>query len=549
MRSRPVRIRLLDREETVKSAIAVLAVVTCAAGLLSAESVDEYVERARCLRDSVGVDLAAAVMEQAVQEHPLSAEAHAYLGAYVGMQAGRAQDFMEAGRLSSLSFQHLDRAVALDSVNVTARFYRGLMGVNVPEFLGRLDRGIADLEFVVAMHEESDGAVPDETAVSAYNLLGAGYLKKEDPGRAKAAFEKVIGLAPGTEPAKRAEQSIGRLAVVMEEQLPAVQELPDDPAELVELGKASLDAGEYADAAEALRKATELDFSNREAFEFLARAVQELASVGYDEQIALNTDLRTNLAFELVRALDRAVELAPEDMELRLWRGISGIQMPFFVGKLDAAIADLELVTGSDAGKESKAEALYYLGLGYQRKAMSYWIQVVSRHGETEVADAVLAALSPDVKRFDPAKYEKPVLAIDFILGFKDELPPQTAIWIQDEDGEFVKTVYVSGFSGYAKGAQVDLPRWAKSSGFEGCEAVTGASIDLGHHIYVWDLKDSKGGRVEPGNYHVNVEVCWWPSMRYQLASATIELGVREAKVIGDGGEFVPFIEVSFYPE
>ena len=45
-------------------------------------------------------------------------------------------------------------------------------------------------------------------------------------------------------------------------------------------------------------------------------AVQGLADVEYDERIALDTDLRTNLVFELTRVLDRAVELDPRNARL-----------------------------------------------------------------------------------------------------------------------------------------------------------------------------------------------------------------------------------------
>jgi hypothetical protein len=75
----------------------------------------------------------------------------------------------------------------------------------------------------------------------------------------------------------------------------------------------------------------------------------------------------------------------------------------------------------------------------------------------------VFNALEPNVPRWNQVT-KPPYLTIGFIMGYRDELAPQTAVWIQDQAGAFVKTVYVSGFSGNAKMKQVDLPVYADKS-------------------------------------------------------------------------------------
>lgn len=111
------------------------------------------------------------------------------------------------------------------------------------------------------------------------------------------------------------------------------------------------------------------------------------------------------------------------------------------------------------------------------------------------------------------AEHSGNATVIDFILGFGDELAPQTAVWIEDAQGTYVKTVYVSGFSGYVKEVQVTLPKWAKSSEFQGVDAVTSVSIDCGGHQYVWDMTDWSGKPVKPGSYTVCIEISFRPSM------------------------------------
>ena len=139
-------------------------------------------------------------------------------------------------------------------------------------------------------------------------------------------------------------------------------------------------------------------------------------------------------------------------------------------------------------------------------------------------------------------------MAIDFSLGFRDELPPQTSVWIEDAHDNFVKTLYVSGFSGNAKEKQVNLPKWAKSSGYADVDGVTAASIDTGQHLYVWDLRDSEGNRVKPGVYTVMVETSFWPSMNYQAAKTTVTIGNEENRGKTEEGHYIPYLEAVFYP-
>ncbi len=317
---------------------------------------------------------------------------------------------------------------------------------------------------------------------------------------------------------------------------------------LVELGRAHFDAKQYEEARKVLKEAIKIDRSNVEAYRWLAITVREMVTKGYDEKIYENTRYRRNLVKEGYRALDKAIRLAPEDAELRLLRGIAGVQMPFFVRKLGRGIDDLNRVLKSDVSGSTKAEALYWLGEAYQKKAMSYWIKVVSEDPNSKASKAVFDRMRPALKRFDLSQYQPPVLAIDFILGFRDELAPQTAVWIEDREGNFVKTIYVSGFSGHVKEKELRLPEWANSSKFVDVDAVTGASINLGQHVFAWDLKDNLGRKIEPGEYVVKVEVAYWPSMQYQLVSAAVNLGKKPDRTVIKEGSFVPYLEVTYFP-
>jgi tetratricopeptide (TPR) repeat protein len=552
------------RKAVCTTVMFILSVVGLA--LCEAKSLDEYIQEAGNQNQEGYLRQAIQTMEKAVVEHPQSPEAHSYLGLYAGMRAGQTQDMTEAMNLVNKAFEELDKAVSLDPQSNLVRFHRGLMGVSVPEFFGRLDQGIADLEFVIDEYQKSPQSAPRDQLVRAYDLLAQGYRTRGDLDQAREAYEHIIDLAPGSEMAEKAEAGINDLA--REEKTESIQSSaeqqesadvqalqekiprdPQNPALFVELGHAYLQAQSYEKAREAFRKALDLDGTLIAAYKGLARSIMEEVAQGYDQRIHENASLRTNLAFELVKTLDQAVAAAPNDMELRLWRGITDVQMPFFVQKLDQGIGDLERIANSDLSDSLKAEALFWLGKGYEKKATTAWIRVVKEYDDSPAARRVFAQMNPQVNRPQIADLRKPLVTIEFVVGFRDELAPQTAVWIETGDGQFVKTIYVSGFAGNVRERQVTLPIWGDVSNFVDADAITGASVDVGHHVFVWDLQDRQGNQVKKGDYSIKVEVSYWPSMFYQLAEADITVGNKQTHTVVEEDDFIPYLEVTYYPE
>jgi len=536
---------------------------TIGVGMGQSQTLDEYIKEAGKLQKTGEIDQSIIMMSEAIKKYPDKAIAYSYLGLFKGMKAGQVKDYMESFRFINESFEMLDKAISMDSDNPVPRYHRGLMGVNIPEFLGKLDLGIGDLEMIVKMSEDSPGKVSKDLVLNATNFLAQGYQKKKDKNRAISTWKKIIELAPDSDLAKRAKENIKKLSI----EKPAkskikkkpdsekisklkqkVENDPDNPSLLNELGKAYLDEKDFEAARKILEETIKLDPKHIEAYKLLAMTIGELAAKGYDERIHEDTDLRTNLAFTASKIIDKACELAPEDIELRLQRGIVGVGMPFFVNKLDQGIADLKWVLKSQTTYETKATAHFWLGRAYQKKAMSYWIKVVSDYSKSKAYQDVFNGLYPKMKRLDASSIRLPALTIDFIVGFQDELAPQTAVWIENKKNEFIKTIYVSGFSGYAKEQQVNLSSWTDASNFVDVDGVTSASIDLGHHVYVWDLKNHNGENVRPGEYIVKVEVAYWPSMEYQLVSTSIDVGKGKTSSLKKEGDLIPYLEVKYYP-
>lgn len=96
----------------------------------------------------------------------------------------------------------------------------------------------------------------------------------------------------------------------------------------------------------------------------------------------------------------------------------------------------------------------------------------------------------------------------------------QYAVWVENESGELIQTLYVSDFTasgGYAQ-REESIPTWvskANPAELEQAEidAISSATPQSGIQSYQWDGTDTDGNLVPDGNYHVYVEgTLYWSS-------------------------------------
>jgi hypothetical protein len=107
----------------------------------------------------------------------------------------------------------------------------------------------------------------------------------------------------------------------------------------------------------------------------------------------------------------------------------------------------------------------------------------------------------------------------------------QFALWIEDAQGRYVKTLYATRFTasgGYAKRAQ-SIPDWVRQSGIAGlskvqADALTGATPRTGRLSYRWDGTNQAGAAVPPGEYQVVLEASLRNENRV-LYRAPVQLG------------------------
>lgn len=110
----------------------------------------------------------------------------------------------------------------------------------------------------------------------------------------------------------------------------------------------------------------------------------------------------------------------------------------------------------------------------------------------------------------------------------------QIAIWIEDENHQYVKTLYASSFTaegGYTSRPE-SLPEWRKSANWSHAskEEIERVSLPMqkpGMHSVYWDCTDQIGKSVKPGTYIFNVEgnIYWSNRVIY---SGKIVVGEQE---------------------
>lgn len=117
----------------------------------------------------------------------------------------------------------------------------------------------------------------------------------------------------------------------------------------------------------------------------------------------------------------------------------------------------------------------------------------------------------------------------------------QFAVWIEDAQGRFVRTLFATGFVARRAGWKIrpaTTPTWVAAAGIantpqSAVDAVSGATPPSGTHAVVWDLKDAQGRPVAPGTYRYRIEgnISWANTV---LWTGTIRLGgAQESSAAG----------------
>ena len=149
------------------------------------------------------------------------------------------------------------------------------------------------------------------------------------------------------------------------------------------------------------------------------------------------------------------------------------------------------------------------------------------RRGGIKAGILILAILLSGIAVAQNSKKAVKASALEVSFNYQRQPGPgsnQYAVWIENDKGEFVKTLFVTSFTskGRSRGAEpakrgyivrpACVPVWVKDSKAEEktdmqLDAVTGATPQAGGvQTFTWDFTDEQGKAVPQGIYKVKVE-------------------------------------------
>lgn len=150
----------------------------------------------------------------------------------------------------------------------------------------------------------------------------------------------------------------------------------------------------------------------------------------------------------------------------------------------------------------------------------------------------------------DEQQEEKTIggVSIDFdCMRMSSMASNQLAVWIEDMDGNVVKTIYVTDFTAGRRGygnREDALCHWVKAAEPDSMDeteidAISGATPQQGHQHFEWDLTDDAGQKIPSGKYSVKLEgtLFWSSNVVYTGVFSVEEAGEGELELLTERSE------------
>ncbi len=156
--------------------------------------------------DDDAVDRAFEIFERALLLDSSNVVALAYRGSLWTLRAR--DSWWPPNKLSYMQKggEDLDGAVSMEPGNIMVRFMRGINGLGLPGFLGKLPKALED--FIVILRHPEFPEQRKELKVAVFYYAGVACKRADDFEKARELFKQAISVFPGSEFAKRAEEEL-----------------------------------------------------------------------------------------------------------------------------------------------------------------------------------------------------------------------------------------------------------------------------------------------------------------------------------------------------
>lgn len=165
--------------------IIIIAIILLTSLLVQGKTVQEWLNSA-LEAETNSVKEAIKIMGKAEAEYPQDPDILSMYGLMLSKRAGEV-NFLKAGGFASRAEKEHDKALSLNPNHKNARLWRGILKVNMPKFLGKLEGGVEDLTNI----SRRDDLEAEEIMVVNF-YLGMGYQKADNKQAARDAYQNIL---------------------------------------------------------------------------------------------------------------------------------------------------------------------------------------------------------------------------------------------------------------------------------------------------------------------------------------------------------------------
>ena len=149
-------------------------------------------------------------------------------------------------------------------------------------------------------------------------------------------------------------------------------------------------------------------------------------------------------------------------------------------------------------------------------------VEKLSEEPKTEDEEEEAASETVDVAQQDEADADINKIEISFDYArMSTHASNQIAVWVEDESGQLIKTIYVSDFTAARRGyvnREDALNHWVlvadpAAMSDDEIDVISSATPQTGNIRFEWELTDEAGNQVPDGRYFIKAEgTLYWSS-------------------------------------
>jgi len=160
--------------------------------------------------DKKAVKKSEKIFKKLLQLEPENAEALCWLGSVLTLKGRDAKFPFNKVKFVNNGLKKMDRAVELDSCNISIRMIRGNTAYALPGFFNRMDTAVEDFEFLVNLKESDANSLDDTSYESILYRLGSVYKERGDLDKARECLEKAV-ISGKTKYAEKAKELLEQI--------------------------------------------------------------------------------------------------------------------------------------------------------------------------------------------------------------------------------------------------------------------------------------------------------------------------------------------------